>query len=182
MKTRMLCYAVLLSTLACSGDRSMEPAPQFNTSGAQAIVSGGGEFLLGGVQPFDFSVSGVQNADGSASGEFRFSANIPPFSYDFHAEVTCLAVDRVNHRAWIGGVITANRSTDPDLQLEIHQPGHDVWFRVVDIGEGSAVPNDRMTFIGFEGTAGIGTSEEYCQLQIWPNNGQTLTKGNIQVR
>jgi hypothetical protein len=44
---------------------------------------------------------------------------------------------------------------------------------------------DRTTFMGFEGGGGIITSEEYCDLQIWPDeNARTspVTQGDIQVR
>jgi hypothetical protein len=95
-----------------------------------------------------------------------------------------MAVDPVNHRAWIGAVITENTSTHPDFQQWYHQPGEDVWFRVVDYGEGSDAPSDRKTFMGFENTPGIPTSEVYCQLQIWPaDDARTwpVTEGNIQV-
>ena len=64
------------------------------------------------------------------------------------------------------------------------QPGRDVWFRVLDSGEGQSEP-DRTTFLGFEGDADIITSQEYCDLAIWPDdNARTspVTEGNIQVR
>ena len=181
MRIRTLSLAVLCM-LGCDGDGPASPEIGYSLSGSSAVVTGGGEFLLGGFIPFDFSVSGVQHADGSATGEFRFSAHVDPFVYAFHARVVCVAVDRVNHRAWIGGVITENRSTDPDLQLDIHQPGRDVWFRVLDNGEGEQTAADRMTFIGFTGSAGVITSQEYCDRQLWLNEGQVLSKGNIQVR
>jgi hypothetical protein len=107
------------------------------------------------------------------------------FTVDFSGEVTCMAVDPVNHRAWIGGVVTENRSDDPNHGLEIHQPGSDVWFRVVDYGEGAAAQPDRSSVYGFEGAAGVTTSAEYCALQLWPAgdvNTFELLEGNLQVR
>ncbi|NIU75387.1 MAG: hypothetical protein GWN71_17950, partial [Gammaproteobacteria bacterium] len=49
----------------------------------------------------------------------------------------------------------------PGFQEDVHQPGRDIWFRVVDYGEGeNATQPDRSTFVGFEGDAGIITSAE----------------------
>ncbi len=93
-------------------------------------------------------------------------------------------MDPVNHRAWIGGVVTANRSTDPDVLTDIHEPGDDVWFRVLDSGEDHEVV-DRTSFFGFKGAAGIQTSAEYCEVTIWPDNDARtwpVTSGNISVR
>jgi hypothetical protein len=53
---------------------------------------------------------------------------------------------------------------------------------VPDLGDNETEP-DRSTFLGFEGV--IVTSEEYCQLQIWPDdNARTwpVNKGNIVLR
>jgi hypothetical protein len=119
-------------------------------------------------------------------GEFHQSLERPTGTIDFHGSVTCLAFDETNHRAWIGGVITENRSTDPAFLLDLHQPGHDVWFRVVDYGEGAnAQQPDRTTFMGFENTPGIPTSAFYCALKPWPDDDARtwpVTHGNIQVR
>jgi hypothetical protein len=102
---------------------------------------------------------------------------------DVHGRVTCVAVDSENHRAWVGGVVTENRS-DPDLQEAIHQPGRDVWFRVVDYGSGNDAQPDRTSFLGFEGAAGLITSAEYCAARIWPEEDartHPVTSGNIRV-
>jgi hypothetical protein len=56
--------------------------------------------------------------------------------------------------------------------------GDDAWFRVLDSDDG-----DRSTAMGFAGE--IPTSEEYCELQIWPdNNDRThpVTSGQITLR
>ena len=68
----------------------------------------------------------------------------------------------------------------------VHQPGADIWFRVADYGEGNqALQADRSTFVGFEGSAGIITSDEYCTTQPWPAGDagtNPVTAGNLQVR
>jgi hypothetical protein len=106
------------------------------------------------------------------------------FAIDFEGDVTCVTFDPANHRAWIGGVITANRSTHPSYTTARTQVGHDIWFRVVDYGEGSGAPADRASFVGFEGDLEIPTSAAYCALQPWsPDDARTwaVTEGNIQV-
>jgi len=103
---------------------------------------------------------------------------------DFRGEVIFVAVDSVNNRAWIGGIVTRNRSEHPSFIGEIHQPGRDVWFRVLDERRGFGSGMDRSTFLGFEGAGGIITSDKYCDAQIWPDdNARTspVIRGNIWV-
>jgi hypothetical protein len=128
-------------------------------------------------------VSAIQHPNGTSSGEFeQFVDEGGGVVIDFHASVTCLAVDPVNHRGWIGGVVTENRSTDPDFISGIHDVGRDIWFRVLDLEPASG---DRLTFTGFQGSAGIQTSAEYCATRPWPaDNARTwpVDDGNITVR
>ncbi len=95
-----------------------------------------------------------------------------------------MTVDPERGRAWIGGVITRNNSTHPFWTRDINEPGRDIWFRVVDHGEGSDADVDRTTFVGFEGNRGIITSEEYCEAQFWDEESQpwAVVNGNLQVR
>jgi hypothetical protein len=143
---------------------------------------GAGVFLLGGTVPTNFAFFSVQLRDtGPAAGYLSFYTQDAGFVYDIQGRVTCLAVDEVNHRAWIGGVVTRNKTTDPAFQQPIHQVGQDLWFRMVDKGDGPDA-GDRMTFVGFKGSAGIQTSAEYCEKKLWLNEGQPVTKGGIVVR
>jgi hypothetical protein len=150
-----------------------------------ASTSGGGKAELPpGFSPLDFAYNAKTHADGSASGQFRQFYESADGTVDFHGIVTCVTFDPVNNRAWIGGVVTQNNSTDPAAQTPIHQVGKDAWFRVVDDGEGNDAV-DRTTILGFEGSAGIKTSPEYCAAQLWrPNNANAwvVVAGNIQVR
>lgn len=154
-------------------------------NGVVASSTGGGHFLVSGSLDVTFSLSAKQKNDGSANGQFRYSVELGGLPIEFHGEVICLTVDSENGRAWIGGVVTQNNSEHPSFTGEINEPGRDVWFRVLDSGEGNASEMDRSTFLGFEGGGGIITSEEYCDLAIWPaDNERTspVTQGNIQVR
>jgi hypothetical protein len=145
-------------------------------------ATGGGEYFLPASNvDVQFSVSAVQRADGNASGRFHHSLILGGLLVEFHGEVICMAVDSANHRAWIGGVITKNNSEHPSFQQQIHEVGADIWFRILDNGEGDGVP-DVTTFTGFKGSGGVDTSPEYCQRQIWPANPPGIITGNVSVR
>lgn len=182
---------VLLTTLAIAGTANAADDPiaalqaKDGQRGVVASTTGGGHYLISGSLDVSFSFSAKQKSDGSANGHFRQSVVLSDQLIEFHGRVTCVAVDSVNQRAWVGGVVTANNSEHPSFTTEIHQPGKDVWFRVLDSGEGNGAEPDRSTFLGFEGGGGIITSQEYCDAMIWPDDNERtspVTQGNIQVR
>lgn len=154
--------------------------------GSILLSVGRGNYLIADTFDVDFRMVAIQTPRGFARGAFRQSLIFQDQLIDFKGRVTCMAIDAANGRAWIGAVVTQNNSEHPSFTTEIHQPGRDVWFRVLDTGRGSEEA-DRSTFMGFEGGGGIITSEEYCAAQIWPNdppNDRTnpVTSGNILVR
>ena len=156
------------------------------SNGIVVSATGGGEIDLStaAVGNAKFSFSALQNGDGTASGQFRSVRETPAGLFDVQGEVTCVSVDAANHRAWIGGKVTKNNSTNPAFLTAIHEVGDDVWFRVVDNGEGAAAAADRSSTYGFEGAAGFITSAAYCAGQPWPaDDARTfpLSAGNIQV-
>ena len=148
-------------------------------------ATGGGKYLLQGIVEVQFAFSSIQHADGKAMGQFHQKFDNGGPVVDVSGTVTCMAVDPVMRRAWIGGVITKNESTDPSVSGGIFEPGHDVWFRVVDYGEGSnASQPDRTTFLGFENNPTIKSSAQYCAERPWPEGDARtwpVTEGNIQV-
>jgi hypothetical protein len=158
--------------VGCAGESPTVPStePVLSVSPDGSSVTGGGRFEHPTFGRINFSVSANRHHDGTVTGRFEyhyfFATATPtgaPVSYK--GDVTCFAVDLVNHRAWIGGVLT--HSNDPSPNVIVHE-GHDAWFRLVDNGSSDPSSPDRITFIGFEGAAGIPSSEEYCRLQIWP--------------
>jgi hypothetical protein len=172
-------------TLACGGplDTSAPNAsdvaagPQTAEAGVSQLVTGGGQFVHPVFGTVTFSFTAVRHADGSVNG--RFEQNQFDVGFSYKGDVTCFAVDQVNHRAWIGGVLTQSNDPDPVTQV-----GDDAWFRVLDLGSSNVGP-DRSTFLGFEGAAGIITSEEYCAAKIWPDgNARTwpVEQGNIVIQ
>jgi hypothetical protein len=190
----MIVAAAILS-VGCA-DPSAPPLQSDPLAASTSVVggwdisaSGGGESFVTapvpaiGVAAFTFNAR--QDADGNAMGRFQLKRQRAGFTVDFTGEVTCMAVDPATRRAWIGGVVTENRSDDPVHSLEIHQPGQDVWFRVVDNGEGANAAPDRSSVYGFQGALGVITSAEYCERKLWAAddaNAFEVTKGNIQVR
>ena len=146
-----------------------DPRASIGGNVGRIAATGGGKYLLQGVVEVQFAFSSIQHADEKAMGRFHQKFDNGGLVVDFAGEVTCMAVDPVMHRAWIGGVITRNASTDPTLTGEIFQPGHDVWFRVVDYGEGSSA---------------IKSSAQYCAEKPWPEGDARtwpVVEGNIQV-
>jgi hypothetical protein len=171
-----------------SRDGARIPASGLQTAegGVQSSATGGGHYVISlatGPIEAQFSMSAVARADGRTSGQFHHRTVLNGLAVDFHGEVTCLAVDSENRRAWVGGSVTQNRSENPSFLQPRHEPGRDIWFRVLDNGQGHADP-DRTTFVGFEGDAGITTSAEYCTTRPWPDaNARTWPiSGNVSVR
>lgn len=152
--------------------------------GVVASAAGGGGYLLLETLQASFSFNAISHANGSETGRFFHSVEFQGQLIEFEGRVTCLTMDAENHRAWIGGVVTANNSEHPAFVRERHEVGDDIWFRVLDNGEGANAAADRTTFVGFEGDAGIITSQEYCNEQPWPE-GDARTNpvnfGNLQV-
>jgi len=152
--------------------------------GAVASATGGGGYALLGSLPASFSFNAIAHANGSATGRFFHSVEFQGQLVEFDGRVTCVTIDAENHRAWIGGVVTANNSEHPAFLEERNQAGADIWFRVVDYGEGANALPDRSTFVGFEGDAGFDTSQDYCDAQPWPEGDARtwpLNFGNLQV-
>ncbi|MGH2455353.1 MAG: hypothetical protein ACRDHD_03755 [Candidatus Limnocylindria bacterium] len=147
---------------------------------APTYSTGGGHVLFAGEIDLGFSFSAVVQPNGAAAGSFHHSFEFDGHQIDYWGSVTCLSVDAANGRAWIGGVLTKVTSTHPDV---VELPGDDAWFRVLDSGPG---PNadDRSTFMGFQGSAGIDTSEQYCAEMPWPDNNERthpVVAGNVTV-
>lgn len=164
--------------LAPNGSRSQSQETEADVAGDAAVdqVTGGGQFVHPDFGVVTFSFVAIRHADGRVTG--RFQQHQTFFGFTYKGDVTCFAVDPVNHRAWIGGVLT--ESNDPDPLTEV---GDDAWFRVLDLGDQGAEP-DRSTFLGFEGGAGITTSDEYCRVKLWaPDNARTwpVVHGNIVI-
>lgn len=185
----LLAAAAAAVSLGCA-DAPTAPGPLpgealLSMGAVVAHATGGGQSQLpAGFTPLDFQFSAIQLASGNANGEFSYFWASASGTNDYRGVVTCVSVDPVNHRAWIGGVITVNNSTHPSGAEARKQVGRDIWFRVVDNGEGDGAAPDRTTVVGFEGDGGIITSAQYCATQPWTAgdvNTWPRVVGNIQV-
>ena len=179
MQTR--CFAALLAAALAAPLPGLAQGPG---SATQAMSAGGGHYLItlaSGTFEVQFGFSAIVHRNGRATGQFHHVGEVPGGPVEFHGEVTCLAVDEALGRAWIGGVITVNRSENPIYQTDAHQPGHDIWFRVLDAGDGGSGLPDRTTFVGFEMPA-IPSSEAYCRDRPWRDDNIWAVTGNLTVR
>lgn len=191
MRSRYLPFVLAPVFAAAACQNPMEPGRSQSGAGqaapgaaaAPAGTTGGGHYLVGALDvTFAFT---AMDTPGGISGRFHHSVLLGGELVEFHGLVTCVTVDATNRRAWIGGIITQNRSEATSFRTERHEPGKDVWFRVLDSGEGTGAEPDRTTFLGFEGDAGFDTSADYCAGQPWPDNNErtnAVISGNIQVR
>lgn len=174
-----------VALLACDQPPPVDPSARTDPrlqrlEGSLGSASGAGQYSINGLI-VTFSLDAEVEQNGKGEGEFTVYADEGDgLIVDFEGKVTCLAIDPVNHRAWIGGKVKENRSTDPDLLTDIHRKSRDIWFRVLDEPTG-----DRSTFVGFEGAAGFITSEAYCAGRPWPDgNARTwpVVSGGITLR
>lgn len=178
-----------LALAACTESPAVAPevvadlaAPAARGAAAPEVrVTGAGEYDILGLL-VRFQIAALQEGD-AAWGMFHVYADQGDgLIVAFTGRVICMAVDPVNRRAWIGGLITQNRSTDQAFRDAIHEPGDDIWFRVLDPAGSEA--SDRSTFVGFKGAAGFDTSPQYCAGRPWPDaNARTwpVVRGGIRV-
>lgn len=190
-----ICLSALAGALVLSAcDASQDPtaptvSPLFSAgSRVTGHANGSGTFNIGAPgADIAFDLNALLRADGSASGSVHYVTDLTEFglaTIEFRFNVTCLARDVALGRAWIGGVVTENNSTNEFFATDpVRQPGRDVWFRVENNGHGGSGTLDRSTQLGFEGSAGIITSEEYCETRLWPAApAHPVTTGNISLR
>jgi hypothetical protein len=193
-KKHLYLFPAILAIAACDASQPADPttSPLFASS-RQVVAHANGEGVVNVGVPMSFSMTALLRADGSATGEAFHFASLGATVIEFRTRVTCVSFDAVNNRAWIGGVITENNSTDPVRLQERNQVGRDIWWRVVDYGNGLSGTVDRSTFLGFTGDAGFETSADYCAGQPWPGPNDTppqpvdartspLVSGNITVK
>jgi hypothetical protein len=184
---RTLGVLACLGLIACDVPHPSSPAsvadPRLQRTAADdehfGSVSGTGQYSINGLI-VSFTLAAAVEKNGKGEGEFTlFADEGDGLTVSFAGKVICLAIDAENHRAWIGAKIKDNSSTDPTLQAEIHKQSRDIWFRVLDEASG-----DRSTFVGFEGSAGFITSEEYCAGRPWPaDNARTwpVVSGGLSI-
>ena len=153
MRTGILTALLVAGFAGCSAPTapSVPASATADTSAALAAskaedregTSGGGHFQLtlasGEVVDVQFGMTAV--TAGGAAGHFTHRAVLGGLAVEFQGRVTCIAVDAANRRSWVGGIVTRNTSEHPSFTTPRTQPGRDIWFRVLDSGEGQAEPD-----------------------------------------
>ena len=186
----LACEQPSLPTLVGTGaDRAAVAADDSHGVVAKAQGEGVVDLRSANAGLMSFQFDAKQRADGSADGEFWQYRESAAGTVEFTGRVTCVTFDPANHRAWVGGIILENRSTNPAFQVDtLHLAGMDIWFRVVDYADAAVPEPDRSTVFGFKWSAGIKTTPEYCQLQPWPDtptrDARTfpVLEGDIKVK
>lgn len=193
MTRQLSVFLPVLALVACDPPLEPDLAPVdalLVQAGARVDgrANGTGTFNIGAPgADIALDLNALLRADGSATGSVHYVTDLTDFglgTIEVRFDVTCLALDVTQGRAWIGGVVTENNSTNATFANDpVRQVGRDVWFRVEDNGNGGSGTLDRSTQLGFEGSAGIITSEEYCETQLWPAAPpHPVTTGNLTVR
>lgn len=188
-KISSVAAAIVLIAACDAPDTTAPPAAvSFAPGPPTGMTNGSGAFNIGAPgADIAFDLNAVARSDGSATGEVHYVTDLTAFgigTIEIRFRVVCASTDRELGRAWIGGVVTENTSTNPTFVNDpLRQVGRDVWFRVEDNGNGGSGIADRSTQLGFEGSAGIITSLEYCAARLWPAPpAHPVVSGNIVVR
>jgi hypothetical protein len=177
-------FALAAMTIGCNGDAvptgiaTADVARMSITSGIVTRVVGSGHIMrdLGaGEELTTFSYSALARADGTAEGEYQYDFRAAGFS--IHGSVTCVTV--AGNQGWVGAVIDKVSSPDPEDQALV---GTEVWWRVIDNGQGEADPADRSTSLLFAIPGLPVTSASWCNDQEARGLLRDIVRGNIQVQ
>ena len=171
--------------LWAAGAVAVEPREKADSTGiAQASspvvarVMGSGHVmrnLTGEDELTTFSYNAVARADGTAHGEYEYHFRAADFF--IHGTVTCASVS--GNAGWVGGVIDSIVSGDPADQSLV---GTEIWWRVVDNGEGAGQAADLTTSLLFAVPGLPITAESWCRNQDVRGVLRDVLNGNIQVR
>ena len=143
-----------------------------------ATVTGSGHVmrnLTGEDELTTFSYNATQRADGTAHGEYEYHFRAADFF--IHGTVTCASV--AGNAGWVGGVIDKIVSGDPADQSLV---GTEIWWRVVDNGEGSNAAADLTTSLLFAIPGLPITAASWCLNQDVRGVLRDVLHGNILVR
>ncbi len=108
---------------------------------------------------FKFNVTVYEDA--SVDGTFSYSANSAAGTLDIEADVVCATLDNDAGRAWVGGKVTRNGSTDPQFS---GQPGTEIWMRALDRNAQQMQPLVSGPLMA-AGT--IKNASDYCSKKPW---------------
>jgi hypothetical protein len=156
---------------------SVDVTPRMASGGpvvTQVVGSGHLERDLGeGLELTTFSYSANGREDGSATGQYQY--NFRALNVVIHGTVSCVTIK--DNQGWVGGNITRVDSDDPADQELV---GTEVWWRVIDNGQGNDVP-DQTSSLLFAIPGSPITSASWCANQEARGVVRNVLHGNIQV-
>ena len=169
---------LIMTGIAIWAGAAVTVEPMENADSIVAQVMGSGHVmrnLTGEDELSTFSYSAVARADGTAEGEYQY--NFRAAGFFIHGTVTCASVS--GNAGWVGGVIDSIVSPDPADQSLV---GTEIWWRVIDNGEGANQPADQTTSLLFAVPGLPITAESWCRNQDVRGVLRDVLSGNIQVR
>lgn len=116
---------------------------------------------------FQYSVSVY--IDDRVEGTFVYAAETPSGTIDLAGEVSCTTLDHELGRAWIGGALTRNDSTDPRYTAA---PGSEAMFRVLDRNREQMQPLITLPRLAGRG----GNATRFCNAAEWDERGLYLVE------
>ena len=147
--------------------RRIPPQPAAETR-KEAVGMAFGRGIAKGPADMTFKFNATTYADESVDGEFSYSASADAGTLDIEAEITCVSLDNEAGRAWIGGKITRNGSTDPRFA---GGPGAQVWMRALDRNAQKIQP---LVSGPLMAAGKIKTAGDYCDNKPWSDEGLYL--------
>ena len=185
MTSRSLGLIITGIAIWAGGAVAVEPMETADSTGIArasspvvARVTGSGHVmrnLTGEDELTTFSYNAVARADGTAHGRYQYHFRAADFF--IHGTVTCASVS--GNAGWVGGVIDSIVSGDPADQELV---GTEIWWRVVDNGEGANEAADLTTSLLFAVPGLPITAESWCRNQDVRGVMRDVLHGNIQVR
>ena len=132
--------------------------------GKQIVAMTFGRGIAKGPADMTFMLNVELFEDESVGGTFSYSANTGAGTLDIEAEATCASLDHDAARAWVGGKITRNGSTDPRFSGE---PGTEVWMRALDRNAEKMQPKISGPLLaGGE----FNSAEDFCSKRPWSDD------------
>lgn len=140
-----------------------------------ASASGNSQFEIHDMFGFElidvrtFAFNAQKRADGSVTGHYEHRSFDDGHQFYVRGPLTCLNVD--GGRAWVGGII--EDSSEPFLV------GLEMWFQVMDNGQGAGDAADWSTLVG--ASPEEGSAQEYCDDAPEVNFPFNIEHGDIRV-
>lgn len=165
MKIALVLAVAAAGLAACDTPTAPEAVqPSFSANGVAASATGFGRVSASNRR---FAFSAIRKADGSVNGQYQL---VTGAGIRIHGTVTCVTV--VGNVARVGGI--ADPTNAPGWA------GIRTYFTVVDNGEGSSAPSDRISFLH---GGGLGPVDEiHCDAGHPWVAANLAVDGNVQVR